>query len=48
MGPGGWCREDCGDQKRLRIEVGKLADELEQERRKSQGEKEDNSCGQSG
>ena len=33
---------------RLRLEVGKLADGLEQERKKSQGEQEDNSSGQSG
>jgi hypothetical protein len=33
---------------RLRLEVGKLADELEQERRKSRGEQKDNSSGQSG
>lgn len=33
---------------RLRLEVGKLADELEQERKKSQGGQKDNSCGQSG
>ena len=33
---------------RLRLEVGKLADELEQERRKSQGEEKDDSSRQSG
>jgi len=33
---------------RLRLEVGKLADELEQERKKSQGEQENNSSRQSG
>lgn len=33
---------------RLRLEVGKLADELEQERRKSKGGQEDSSCGRSG
>ena len=48
MGPGDWCRGDCDDEKRLRIEVGKLADELEQERRKSKGGQEDSPRGQSG
>ena len=33
---------------RLRLEVGKLADELERERKKSQGEHKDNSSKQSG
>lgn len=36
------------ERRRLRLEVGKLADELERERKKSQGEHKDNSSKQSG
>jgi hypothetical protein len=48
MGPDGWWQEDCSDEKRLHIEMGKLADELEQERKKNKTDEEDDSPRDSG